>query len=221
MRFNTSAMVLGEGSCDCGDPVRPQRFSSCLGREPRIRQRRAKRRVLLRVRFRQLAQGRGRLRILLLPAFAPTPGRVRSYTANARAVFCQPDLYRLTAPAQQRLRKPRTPVTVFQRHLRLKRAPGRPRHLRGGQPQILYLTGRELRGRSCLSWIPLTSCSPLRFVACLRNHRGQHYTTVLLFPEITLSAGAVQSSSNRETQNGFLRLLDMLRPFCLNPSYSI
>ena len=88
MRFNTSAMVLGEGSCVSAIPLRPQRFSRCLGREARIGQRRAKGRVLLRVRFRQLAEDRRRLRILLLPAFAPTPGRVRSYTANARAVFC-------------------------------------------------------------------------------------------------------------------------------------
>ena len=57
-----------------GDALRPQRFPSGLGREARLRERRAKRRVLLRVRFGQLAQRLSGLRILLLPALAPTKG---------------------------------------------------------------------------------------------------------------------------------------------------
>jgi len=93
----------------------------------------------------------------------------------------------LTAPSPPRLRQPGAALTVFHGHLCLKRAPRRPCHLYGSQPQVLYLTGRERRDHHALFWPPLSSCFPLRFLSCLRNHRGPHYTTVLLFPEIALA----------------------------------
>jgi len=168
-----------------GDPLGPQCFSSGLGGEARIRQRRAKRRVLLRVRFGQLAPRRGRLRRMLLPAFAPTAGRLRPQAEHARAVFCQARRNGLAAPAQYRLGEPCAAATVFQRHLRLKSTPGGTRHLRCREAQVLHLTGRERRLRK---WLPEThgkSCSLTRFVARLRDHLGSYHTAVLLFPEIT------------------------------------
>src|SRR5512132_442869 len=111
---------------------------------------------------------------------------MRVYTDNARTVFGHPNLHRLPAPPQHGLRKARAAVTVFQGHLCLKRPPRRAPHLRGSEPQILYLTSREWRGLRCRFRPLLTSCPPFQFVACLRNHRAQHYTTVFLFSEIAL-----------------------------------
>ena len=96
-----------------GDPVRPERLASGLGREARIRERRAKRRVLLGVRFGELSQRCGRLRLPLLPTFTPAKGCVRPSTAYACAVFRQPHLHRLAAPAHDRLGEPCAAVTVF------------------------------------------------------------------------------------------------------------
>jgi len=70
------------------DPMGPPGSPSRLGCEARLRQRRATRRGLLRGRFGQLAQGLGGLRILLLPAFAPTkdgaPQQTRPVRCSAR-----------------------------------------------------------------------------------------------------------------------------------------
>ena len=49
-------------------------------REARIRERGAKRWVLLRLRFGELSQRLGRLWLLFLPAFAPAKGGVRPST---------------------------------------------------------------------------------------------------------------------------------------------
>src|SRR5262249_9472273 len=80
---------------------------------------------------------------MLLPAFAPTAGRLRPQAENARAVFRQPHRNGLAAPAPDRLREPCAAATVFQRHLRLKSTPGGTRHLRCREAQVMHLTGRE------------------------------------------------------------------------------
>ena len=70
-----------------GDPVRLERLASRRCREARLRKRRAKRRVLLGVRFGELAQHLGCLWILLLPTLTPAKGCVRSSTDYTCTVF--------------------------------------------------------------------------------------------------------------------------------------
>src|SRR5262245_28859332 len=131
---------------------------------------------------------------MLLPAFAPTAGRLRPQAENACAVFRQPHRNGLAAPAQDRLGEPGAAATVFQRHLRLESTPGGTRHLRCREAQVLHLTGRERRLRK---WLPEThgkSGSLTRFVARLRDHLGSYHTAVLLFPEITLDELRLRST---------------------------
>src|SRR5262249_34001792 len=123
---------------------------------------------------------------MLLPAFAPTAGRLRPQAENARAVFRQPHRNGLAAPAQDRLGEPGAAATVFQRHLRLESTPGGTRHLRCREAQVLHLTGRERRLRKWLPETHGTSCSRSRCGARLGDHLGSYHPAVLLFPEITL-----------------------------------
>ena len=128
------------------NPLRLQRLPGGLGRETRIGERRTKRGVLLRLRFGQLAQRRRRRRILLLPAFPPTKTCLGAHTPQAGPVFRYPYLDTRSAPAEERLGEPGAAVAVFPRHLGLKSPPGRPRHLRGRQAEVLNLTRLQRGG---------------------------------------------------------------------------
>ena len=98
MRLSTSAIVLGEGTCRAS--LAPQGFQGRFCRQARIGQGRAKRWVLLRVRFRQPGQGFRCLGMRVFPAFATAEGRLRPETHHPCASFAKTHLNGMTAPSE-------------------------------------------------------------------------------------------------------------------------
>src|SRR4030095_13946050 len=104
-------------------PLRAERLQGGFGRQARVGQAGAKRRVLLRLCIGELTQRFSDLRLPLCPAFAATAGRLRTETHDASASLGQAKRHRLAAPTKDGFRPQGMAVTILQRHLGLK---GRP-----------------------------------------------------------------------------------------------
>src|SRR6266850_2791128 len=78
-----------------------ERRQGRLGRQPRVGQARAKRRVLLCMRLGKLMKRFSRLRMPLCPAFAATEGRLRPKTNDSGASLRQTACHSLAAPTEE------------------------------------------------------------------------------------------------------------------------
>ena len=80
-----------------------------------------------------------RLRMLLFPAFATTESGLRPHTDDAASSLGQAKRYPLASPTKDGFRPQGVALTIFQRHLGLKRAPFGAAELGCRQAQISYL----------------------------------------------------------------------------------
>ncbi len=93
-----------------------------LGRQAGERQRRAKRRILLRMTCHQFSQRLSRIRAYLLPQLVAAAQSVQPQTNDARPFLLQTQLYGLPTPAKNVLGTLGTAAAILQRHFRLKRS---------------------------------------------------------------------------------------------------
>src|SRR5207253_8112097 len=97
-------------------PLRSERLQGRLGRQPRVGEARAKRRVLLRMGIGKLTKRCSRLRGLVFPAFASTEGRLRTKTNEPCSSLRQAKRYGLASPPKQGLGPQRAARPISHSH---------------------------------------------------------------------------------------------------------